>query len=214
MPRNAQSAAAVAARGSQEGTMGSDPAIREALVTAAIELLQERGAAAMTTRELAARAGVANGTPFNYFRTKDEIVAAVLEHILSRTSFPEPDPANWQASLKTLQLRLWDAFEPYEGIATLVLTRDASNTSPTAQRFYDYAKALLQEAGQDPERAGWLSYWLFCYVLGALLSRNYEAEHGVELPSSFRRERFAMGLDAMLAGLDALPAPSRGRRRR
>lgn len=52
---------------------------RASLVEAALPLLIERGAAA-STREIAAAAGVAEGTIFRVFDTKEDLVAACVDH--------------------------------------------------------------------------------------------------------------------------------------
>jgi AcrR family transcriptional regulator len=51
---------------------------RRAIVDAALPLLAERGTA-VTTRELALAAGVSEGTLFNVFADKDELIDAVID---------------------------------------------------------------------------------------------------------------------------------------
>jgi len=51
---------------------------RERIVAAARRLFARRGLAATTTRELAAEAGIAAGTLFNYFPTKEALAAELL----------------------------------------------------------------------------------------------------------------------------------------
>src|SRR3989442_12699991 len=45
-------------------------AIRKRIVTAALSLFQTKGFDATTTKAIARKAGIAEGTVFNYFRTK------------------------------------------------------------------------------------------------------------------------------------------------
>lgn len=59
---------------------------RAAIVRAALPLLVERGDA-VTTREVARAAGVAEGTIFNVFDDKDELIAAVLDAALDQEPF-------------------------------------------------------------------------------------------------------------------------------
>lgn len=52
---------------------------RATIVTAALGILQAKGQAA-TTREIAEAAGVAEGTLFRVFRTKEDLLCAAMEH--------------------------------------------------------------------------------------------------------------------------------------
>src|SRR5947209_19420946 len=52
-------------------------ATRDRSLQAARRLLAEKGYDATTTRDVAAAAGIASGTLFNYFATKDAIIACL-----------------------------------------------------------------------------------------------------------------------------------------
>lgn len=52
---------------------------REALYEAALSIIQEEGGPGLTIEKLAASAGVAKGTVYNYFRDKKEIIYFVAE---------------------------------------------------------------------------------------------------------------------------------------
>lgn len=53
---------------------------REALIAAASELLHERGIAQLTTREVAARAGVSEASIFYHFHDRAGLLRAIYEH--------------------------------------------------------------------------------------------------------------------------------------
>src|SRR3954463_7907213 len=50
-------------------------ATRQQIVSAADELFREKGFAETTTRDIARAAGIASGTLFNYFATKEALLA-------------------------------------------------------------------------------------------------------------------------------------------
>jgi AcrR family transcriptional regulator len=54
-------------------------ALREALVESAAQLAAQRGAAAVSLREVARRAGVSQAAPYHYFADKSALLAAVAE---------------------------------------------------------------------------------------------------------------------------------------
>ena len=58
-------------------------ATRRRIVDAAVELFRTRGFDATTTRDIAGEAGIAVGTLFNYFDTKEAIVASLAAEALS-----------------------------------------------------------------------------------------------------------------------------------
>lgn len=66
---------------------------RASIVAAATPLLLERGAD-LTTRDIAAAAGVAEGTVFKVFESKDAVVDAIVQHLL--------DPAGTCAEIAAL----------------------------------------------------------------------------------------------------------------
>src|SRR3982074_2879660 len=57
----------------------SKQAIREGIVKAALSLFQTRGFDATTTKAIARKAGIAEGTVFNYFKSKDDIALHFFE---------------------------------------------------------------------------------------------------------------------------------------
>lgn len=59
-------------------------ATRQALLDAALECLVELGYAATSTTEVARRAGVSRGAQLHHFPTKQELLAAALDHLLER----------------------------------------------------------------------------------------------------------------------------------
>lgn len=60
-------------------TAQAKTATRERILTVAIQLFQEQGWESATTRDIALAAGIANGTLFNYFASKEAIAAALIE---------------------------------------------------------------------------------------------------------------------------------------
>jgi AcrR family transcriptional regulator len=56
---------------------------REAILRAALDLLRERGASRLTTREVARRAGVSEGSVFYHFADRSGLLTAVIEDGLS-----------------------------------------------------------------------------------------------------------------------------------
>jgi AcrR family transcriptional regulator len=69
-----------------------------AIMDAATELFAERGPAATSIRDIAARSKVNHGLVFRHFGTKDQLVGAVLDHLgATTTALLQSDPTPEEA---------------------------------------------------------------------------------------------------------------------
>ncbi len=119
---------------------------RRQLVAAAIEVIGERGEA-FTISDVADRAGVSNGTFYNYFDDRDALIDAVVPEILgafateSAVTVEEADPAVRFATITALAL----ARAVAEPEATRVWLRfDAIQQAVTAGEAIGHLRADLR----------------------------------------------------------------------
>jgi AcrR family transcriptional regulator len=63
-------------------TAEAKTATRERIIKAAAKLFARQGYSSATTRDIAVKAGIATGTLFNYFESKEAIVAALISEAL------------------------------------------------------------------------------------------------------------------------------------
>lgn len=127
-------------------------ATRTTLLDAAAEVLVERGLAGFTTTAVTDRAGVSNGALFRHFRTRLDLIAATVEHVLVRlrttyeTTFGDlPD----RPDVETLLDLLWSAMSDTQFGAVLeVYTQARTDTDllaaihPIVAEHGDYVNAL------------------------------------------------------------------------
>jgi AcrR family transcriptional regulator len=59
---------------------GDKDALRERVLRASVELIDEEGLGALSMREVARRAGVSHQAPYHYFADREAILAAIAEH--------------------------------------------------------------------------------------------------------------------------------------
>src|SRR3954471_13804038 len=76
---------------SDQGTTDERESTRKALLRAAAELFAEKGAEAVSTREIASKAHVNNGLIHRHFRTKDALLREVLESLSAEVSSVDHD---------------------------------------------------------------------------------------------------------------------------
>ncbi len=69
----------------RESAAGARPGKRERLVAAAAELLHQQGIERTTLADIAKAADVPAGNVYYYFKTKDEVIAAVIESRAQQT---------------------------------------------------------------------------------------------------------------------------------
>jgi AcrR family transcriptional regulator len=94
---------------------------RRALLDAAVTLVAERGWDAVTTRQIAERAGVNQGLIHYHFRSKDQLVHAAFERAL-RETFAEPGAALARATdLRAAITDMVRGLEPGDEIEAVAL---------------------------------------------------------------------------------------------
>ena len=76
------------------------PLTRDAIVDAALGLLDRQGLAGLSMRRLAQELGVGAASLYWHVRDKEELLGLLLDRIVGESEVPEPDPANWQEQIK------------------------------------------------------------------------------------------------------------------
>jgi AcrR family transcriptional regulator len=161
-------------------------AIRGRIVAAALALFQEKGFDAATTKAIARRARVAEGTVFNYFETKEDIALHFLDievdHAIAAVrKNPRLRRAPLEEKLFALiqaQLEFLEPHQAFIGAAFLHALRPASKLGFSAQaisvrnRYLSFVEELISES--LPRRSSGLFAWFappvfWIYYLGVLL---------------------------------------------
>jgi len=196
---------------------------REQILRAAVDLLDEHGAAALTMRGLAAALGTKPMTLYTHVRNKDDLIDGVLGLVLDQVPFPEIGSASWQELFREMLGTYRRVLLRHPGVVPIIQGRPV-NPSGAWVRGVEHALGMLRAAGFDSSTA--------TNVLRALLSLTY----GVVLNETMNRQRddasasltplahvdapevaaaaadlehpdfdafFDFALDAMIAGLEA-----------
>jgi AcrR family transcriptional regulator len=83
---------------------------RNAILDAATRLFAERGLAAAPTSEISKRAGVAEGTLFTYFETKDDLINALYREIKLELADAMMSDFPRKKNLRTRLRHVWDRY--------------------------------------------------------------------------------------------------------
>jgi AcrR family transcriptional regulator len=156
------------------------------LLDATIECLIERGWAGTSTTEIVRRAGVSRGAQVHHFPTKEDLVLAAVEHLLTRrvrefqATFTDM-PAAQRSPAAAMHL-LYDqcfraTFEPWLELAVAARTDPALHERFVRfeTRFFDTALAtfagLFPDAAADPAFARVALRLTFAVLEGLATSR-------------------------------------------
>lgn len=168
-------------------------ATRTALLDAALEALSADGYAAVTTTDIAQRAGVSRGAQLYHFPTKAQLLTAAIEHLLARRL------AEFRATVTAVAARsdlldasidlLWDLFQG-PAFTTWVELWIAARTDPDLaatmidldERFTDESRQMFVELvpGADafePRAAEMVRDFAFAVMSGMALQRLVPRRH-------------------------------------
>ncbi len=117
------------------------------ILQTAEEVLLQKGYAAMSMDDIAARAGIAKGTLYLHFATKDELVFRLLERDLQRMLRMIEDNVTMEGSARDRLTRILDSL--YQG-----LIRQTWPAPVPALQQYRAQERHAREAGRDPAQRG------------------------------------------------------------
>lgn len=202
----------------------------EAVARAALEFLDRHGLEELSMRRLATELGVGTMTLYGYFRSKDELLDAVVDAAVAERP-PVAAGGPWQERLRALMRGSREGLDRHPAIVKVRMQRPVLR--PEALRFCEQTMALLAEAGLGTDDAARTFRLLFTYVLGysgfspqgseedaartsheamrALPPGDYPAMHAArdELARAMAGTgAFEFGLDVIVAGIERLAPPA------
>lgn len=110
------------------------------ILEAAVDMFVEKGYASTSTSEIAKRAGVAEGTIFRYYKTKKDLLFAVVMPTLTKFAAPFFVQAFAKEIFKS-------EYESYEELLRVVI----HNRFEFAKKHFPMIKILIQEVPFQPE---------------------------------------------------------------
>ncbi len=145
-----------------------------AILDAAKTMFGSKGYNATTIIEVASQAGVAEGTVYEYFKSKEELLLSITREYFSRHKSRLDDAFNFSTATSRLQHVMWSHFNIFSGDKNLVTVflKDTklSNhfyTSDAHAIFVDYHDKIIAElkAGQESGE--------FCPDISSRVFRNF-----------------------------------------
>lgn len=173
---------------------------RDHIIDAAQRILAEDGLGGLTMRRLAQRLGVQPGATYYHVASKQDLLAAVAERILSQAEISAVDPA-----LAAVEIR-----------AALLPVRDSAEVISFVNAFRPdelppfRALERLFAAELSSQRARWAAQTLIHFVLGFVAQEQNQAELiRARIVSEMQDqqasdEAFQFGVEVILRGLTGL----------
>jgi AcrR family transcriptional regulator len=197
------------------------------ILAAALGLVDERGADALSMRSLAQRLGSGTATLYRHFANRSELVAMMVDRMLGEAGL-DADALTalpWEQACISFAQHMFDALGRHGNVASLLIGHVPMGPNALAQR--ELILSLLLDNGFPPVAAAHAYATLSRYVLGFAIqqSGSTAAEHDAELAAAFHEldpsrypatvavaddlpvpleEEFAYGLRLIVAGLDRL----------
>ena len=196
----------------------SKEAIRKRIVTAALTLFQTKGFDATTTKAIARKAGIAEGTVFNYFKSKDDIALHFFEQEVDQAMAavrdnPRLRKAPLEEKLFTLvhsQLEFLAPYERFIGAAFIHALKPASalglfshRAQELRHRYVGFVQELFEESlpKQQHSPLSWVApeaFWIF--YLGALLYWLHDSSPGKQHTLAFLDRSLSIGVSMLKQG--------------
>ncbi len=132
---------------------------RAGLLRAALDLFVEQGFEATSVPEVARRAGVATGTLYVWFRSKEELVNALLAHLRGRITDQLRAALLRASGIREGFQAAWDVFAEYvlehpRAVAFCDLHHHAPYLTPATRAAWAPARRLLEGHFRAGRRAG------------------------------------------------------------
>src|SRR5579863_9701630 len=128
-----------------------DPISRDAIVTAAIDLMDREGLSALSMRKLAEELGTGAATLYWHVGSKDGLLDLVMDEIIGEGKVPDPDPPRWQEQLKQLARDQRAAILRHPWVVRVSIGRIPMG--PNALRYSERILAILRAGGLPPHLA-------------------------------------------------------------
>jgi AcrR family transcriptional regulator len=140
---------------------------RERIVVTAADLIEREGVTAISMRRIAAELGCAVMSLYNHVPSKDALLDAVAEYVMSGIKVRVAPDADWQDQVRA-QARAFREIAMAHPRCTLVVV-SRPNNSAAAIRPFEQALATLSGAGFGGAEAVRILRAFIAYITGCLL---------------------------------------------
>jgi TetR/AcrR family tetracycline transcriptional repressor len=176
MVTSASNGGTVSAADGNHGRVPRNSLSDERILAEALTLVDESGLEGLTTRALGRRLGVDSTAVYRHFRSKDELLSALADHIVGSAGCEQPVSTDGDGSLRgelrSICLAVRRALLAHPAMTPIVVRRPLRGTNTWA--VTERAVGLLRQAGfSDRDAARAYQALLFYTLSQAMLEAPY-----------------------------------------
>jgi AcrR family transcriptional regulator len=179
---------------------------RERILDAALDLLDREGWRQLTMRRLAEDLGVGTMTLYGYFRSKDELLDAVLDAAIEKLR-PTVTGETWREQIRQVMIAMYRFLMEHPGVVEIRFNRPI--LTPGALKVTEAGMSLLRDGGFSADHAARAYRLLFIYTFGFAAfgpGKRPESDRAetVAALSSLPRELYPALVDAASAASESM----------
>ena len=179
------------------------PLTPEAIVEAALRVLDADGIAGFSMRRVGEELGTGAASIYWHVRNKEQLLQLVFERVTREAKLPEPDPSRWQEQLRTFADQMRAVLNSHRDVARLSLGRIPSG--PTLALLSEWLFSLLKPVGIPDQVIAYLGD-LFGLYIGAYAFEESLGSSSFTVGDASPEEFFKM-LGDYLKSLPEAPFP-------
>jgi AcrR family transcriptional regulator len=173
----------------------------DAVIAAALQLLDANGLGAFTIRSLSAHLGVKGPTIYWHVGSKDKLLEAVAEHVVADTVEPAPPGTPWEDRLRRFFALVRQSLVAHPGVVELI----RSVHSHAFEHWVAEMLAIMRSAGFDPNDAVVYTRIALVQAIGAAQAEAnvHTAEFMEPTPNEHGRNRYRVKPELLREDLPA-----------
>src|SRR4029453_5236306 len=125
---------------------------RQRIVDVALHIIDPEGLAALSTRRLAAELHVRAPSLYNHFATKEEILDAAADAVISTVDISMFGPHEWPDALREWARGYRAALAPHPHIVPLLARAPSGGAAPRRRRVRGTRRRRVATRVRDPDR--------------------------------------------------------------
>ena len=151
------------------------PLTRDAIVDAALVVLEREGIEGLSMRKLAQELDAGAASLYWHVGDKEELLSLLLDRIVGEQKIPDPDPEHWQDQVREMAREARELFRSHRDSARLSMGRIP--TGPNSLPVMERTLAVLAAAALPPRVIAYAAD-LFALYVGAFAFEESIAREG------------------------------------